>query len=326
MGGTVMRAMFSLSAMMLVVGCGGASSKTAPATSASSDSTDGDPPECKINGFDVAAAALGGAAAGANGGRNTALDAIEQRCERAREVQRWNAQHQREVAALRADIERDKRRAELENQRLAAATAEGQMMGRCIADDATACRAACAGGKAVACTLHGYQLWNGTGIAQDRDEGLGFFAIGCERGDKNGCEAVARVKAALQRQMPAAAAAPVASPPASQRVFLFGGKDHKTFLGCFCGADAPDSLENDSGRFGKRGFNMEGPTLWTVIGPFRSSFDELSACNRFATNPPVIVREDGTFLARLTRNSTLPGAVRNEAVLKWLDEEVCEGR
>lgn len=315
-----MRVKAWLPLLAALLGCGGASSRHE--TNNAGDSETGDPPECQTNGFDVAAAALGGASAGMNGGRNTALEAIHERCERAREAQRFNAKMRAEAEADRIQLERMRR--DSERQRAAAAREAAaidilrEALERCAAGVPSACRAGCEAGFAASCTVYGSQLLKGERVPRDPDEAAAFFELACKGGESNGCAALQ-----LLRQPAAPTRTAPSSPSSPPRVLIFGGKDHKTFLGCFCGPNAPNSVENDTGKFGKHGFNVEGPTLWSVMSPFRSRFEDVSACNRFASDPPVIVRDDGTFLARLTINTMLSGAVRDESVLKWLNEEVC---
>jgi hypothetical protein len=295
----------------------GASNNGSSSSSAHANADSADPPECRPNAAAVIAAGLGGAAAGANGGRNQALDAFDARCARAREVQRFNAEHRVRMEEIQADLERMKRQRADERTEQAATDTAIRALERCGEGDPQACIGECGRGVAVACSLHAFQLWKGERVPQDQRKAIGFFGLGCRGGEKNACDVLRRI------DTDGAPSASVSPPAVSQRILVFGGKDHKTFLGCFCGTGASDSIENDGGRFGKNGINALGETLWSRMGPFRSAFDDLSVCNRFASNPPVIVREDGTFLARLTRNKMVVGAVTDEAIVKWLDSEVC---
>jgi hypothetical protein len=78
---------------------------------------------------------------------------------------------------------------------------------------------------------------------------------------------------------------------------IFGGMGHAEFLGCLnCSQLDPSSISNRVSQFGWS--NPVG--LWSKIGQYASVVGSQSACNRVATDPPVIVTEQGEFLGRLS--------------------------
>lgn len=89
-----------------------------------------------------------------------------------------------------------------------------------------------------------------------------------------------------------------------KKIMIFGGKDHKTYLGCLnCAPEESDSIFNKSGEFG----NCDNPFADNLYcrGPFKNfgptgPFHDLSACGSSASNPPVIVDEDGDYYGRFS--------------------------
>jgi hypothetical protein len=80
-------------------------------------------------------------------------------------------------------------------------------------------------------------------------------------------------------------------------MLVFGGEDHKTYLGCLsCPKGEADSVLKPGGDHGP-----PNQGIWDKAG-FGSLGSQYSACSVFASDPPVIVDEDGTYLGRLTLN------------------------
>ena len=97
--------------------------------------------------------------------------------------------------------------------------------------------------------------------------------------------------------IPAAAPSLVASPV---KLMIFGGSDHKTYLGCLnCNKYAIDSILN---TFGEYGSQYSSSSIFNRFGDFGSPYSTYSACNSYATDPPVIVDSEGKFYGRLTVN------------------------
>lgn len=103
-------------------------------------------------------------------------------------------------------------------------------------------------------------------------------------------------------------------------LLLFGGRDHKTYLGCLCDAAEPDSVISQTGQFGPNGYRME--SIWAQFGDYGSSYGSFSPCNRFADHPPVVVSKEGAFYGYLTIDRFKDKAITAQAVLSWL-ETVC---
>lgn len=130
------------------------------------------------------------------------------------------------------------------------------------------------------------------------------FFIGCSR-------------AAWQAAAQGAAAA--SAPPTPTALLLFGGQNHKTFLGCLnCSEMSQSSIFNTFG-YG----SSYGQTIFNHYSDYGSAYSTWSACNPYATDPPVIVDSAGHYYGRLTLNLyyTEIGTGRN--YVGWLKEKVC---
>jgi hypothetical protein len=111
-------------------------------------------------------------------------------------------------------------------------------------------------------------------------------------------------------------AAATAQTQQDQTLLVFGGRGHKTFLGCLCSDYGNDSILNTYSPFGNA---FSASSIFNHFGDFGSAYSEYSACSTYASDPPVIVKRDGSFIARLTLNSSIPGAVYDPQVIKWLN-------
>ena len=93
---------------------------------------------------------------------------------------------------------------------------------------------------------------------------------------------------------------------AGKPLYIFGGDGHKTFLGCLnCGSNEAKSVWNEMGHFGfKNDFG-----IWNPFGPFANPYSPHSICNEYATDPPIVVDDDGQAYGRVTLNEYAPGSV-----------------
>src|SRR5271167_3273147 len=91
---------------------------------------------------------------------------------------------------------------------------------------------------------------------------------------------------------------------APQELMLFGGEGHKTYLGCLnCSQYASDSILN---QYGPHGSPYSSDSIFNKYSEFGSKYSQYGACNPYATDPPVIVDNNGTFYGRLTMNQYHP--------------------
>ena len=95
---------------------------------------------------------------------------------------------------------------------------------------------------------------------------------------------------------------------------VFGGHDHKTYLGCLtCSEMSPDSIMNPFSTYGNQ-FNPE--SIMNQFGEYGSRFGMYSACNAFALDPPVIVDKNGNYYRRLSVNDMV--AIKDRGIRSWI--------
>jgi hypothetical protein len=114
----------------------------------------------------------------------------------------------------------------------------------------------------------------------------------------------------------AASASAPATPPA---LLLYGGSDHKTFLGCLNCSEMSQSSVFNSFSYG----SSYGQTIFNHYSDFGSAYSTLGACNAYATNPPVIVDSSGHYYGRLTLNEYHSEIGIGRNYVGWLKEKVC---
>jgi hypothetical protein len=86
----------------------------------------------------------------------------------------------------------------------------------------------------------------------------------------------------------------------SPRLLLFGGDDHKVFLGSPTdGKFSTDSIFNEFGDYGSKFAN---DSIWNQFGEYGSKFSDHSPWNKFANAPPVVVDTEGNFYGYFTEN------------------------
>jgi hypothetical protein len=100
-------------------------------------------------------------------------------------------------------------------------------------------------------------------------------------------------------------------------LLLFGGNDHKTFLGCL------NCSEFDSGsvcnQFGSVGSQFNSESIWNQFGHYGSQFSSDSLWNQFSSSGPVIVDNAGQFYGRFTANQFVSDRTHIGALNKLAD-------
>lgn len=108
----------------------------------------------------------------------------------------------------------------------------------------------------------------------------------------------------------------------AEEILVFGGDDHKTFLGCLnCSQYDPDSINNP---YGLHGSPSSAESIFNSHGKYGSRQSNTSVCNRNAGQPPVLVTRDGSYYGRLTLNRHHHQAAKGPELLAWLTA-ICEG-
>jgi hypothetical protein len=112
------------------------------------------------------------------------------------------------------------------------------------------------------------------------------------------------------------------NPPAPTKMMVFGGPEHRVYLGCLnCSDVAPDSIFNSVGPHGSR---VSPESIWNSVQQYGSRVSPYSACNSLATDPPVIVDQEGTAYGRLTLNRVSPNIGAGARFYDWLSTVVCQ--
>jgi len=108
---------------------------------------------------------------------------------------------------------------------------------------------------------------------------------------------------------------------ASTALLLFGGLNHKTFLGCLnCSEYSADSVLNPYGHYGSP---YSSQSIFNKYSQYGSRYSPYGACNPYATDPPVIVDNDGNYYGRLTLNKYHRQIGIGTKLLGWL-ASICE--
>ena len=112
-----------------------------------------------------------------------------------------------------------------------------------------------------------------------------------------------------------------ASETGAAKLMIFGGTDHKTYLGCLnCSEYATDSVFNQYGQHGSR---YSSESIWNHYSEYGSAYSTNGACNAYATDPPVIVDSVGNYYGRLTLNRYHVGFGAGANYYNWLKQSVC---
>ncbi len=107
----------------------------------------------------------------------------------------------------------------------------------------------------------------------------------------------------------------------SSKLMLFGGADHKTYLGCLsCSENATDSVSN---KYRQNGSPYSQTSIWNHFSQFGSAFSAYGVCNLHASDPPVIVNQEGAYYGRLTLNRFHPQIGLGTRLIPWLRSAVC---
>lgn len=112
------------------------------------------------------------------------------------------------------------------------------------------------------------------------------------------------------------------SPSGTAKLMLFGGADHRTYLGCLnCSEYAADSVLNE---YGQHGSPYASESIWNHYSDYGSAYSMYGACNAYATDPPVIVDSAGKYYGRLTLNRYHSELGVGASYYNWLTQRVCE--
>lgn len=103
---------------------------------------------------------------------------------------------------------------------------------------------------------------------------------------------------------------------------IFGGAGHDTYLGCItCSQYEYDSIFNEHGPHGGQ-YGLS--SVLNKYNDFGSKYSAYGACNQYATDPPVVVDENGMYYGKLTLNK-YDDQIKMPSVILWL-RGVCQGQ
>lgn len=103
----------------------------------------------------------------------------------------------------------------------------------------------------------------------------------------------------------------------NKALLLFGGEDHKTFLGCLnCSKLSPNSVCN---KFGTYGSKFQADSIWNQFGTYGSKFSTDSPWNKFSTSAPIVVDSDGGSYGYFSANKFHHDRTRIKSLLEVLD-------
>lgn len=103
----------------------------------------------------------------------------------------------------------------------------------------------------------------------------------------------------------------------TKALLLFGGDDHKTFLGCLnCNDISASSVCNDIGLYGS---DIAVDSIWNDIGTYGSDISVHSPWNDIAQSAPIIVDKDGNSYGYFSVNSLHHDRTRIPWLLRILD-------
>lgn len=110
----------------------------------------------------------------------------------------------------------------------------------------------------------------------------------------------------------------------AQELLIFGGDNHKDFLGCLnCDRYDASSIWNSYGEYGSP---YSSRSIWDSYGSYGGRYATYSPWNRYSSYPPVVVDRQGNFYGYLTTNgykdkrATFPLA----QILYEYWEEICK--
>jgi len=109
---------------------------------------------------------------------------------------------------------------------------------------------------------------------------------------------------------------------ASSKLMIFGGAQHKTYLGCInCSEYSSDSVFNSYSSYGS---SYSSTSIYNPYSQYGSPYAATSACNPYASSPPIVVDSAGSFYGYLTVNQYKSSAITSPKIVAWL-HGVCGG-
>jgi hypothetical protein len=86
----------------------------------------------------------------------------------------------------------------------------------------------------------------------------------------------------------------------AQRLLIWGGENHRTFLGCLNGS--PYDSESIWNAYGDYGNCYSDKSIWNAYGDYGGAYSSYSPWNAYTSTPPGVYDAKGNFYGYLTRN------------------------
>ena len=103
----------------------------------------------------------------------------------------------------------------------------------------------------------------------------------------------------------------------AQNLLIFGGKNHDTFLGCLnCNKYSQNSIWNAYGSYGSK---YSSTSIWNKYGSYGGKYSSDSPFNKYASNPPVLVDNEGNFYGYFTADKYYSKRSSNKLALLIID-------
>jgi hypothetical protein len=100
-------------------------------------------------------------------------------------------------------------------------------------------------------------------------------------------------------------------------LLLFGGSDHRTFLGCLnCGKYDSGSVCN---KYGSAGSKYSSDSIWNRYGNFGSKYSGDSPWNKYSSTAPIIVDSSGRSYGYFSANKYHHNRTRIDVLVQLTD-------
>lgn len=110
---------------------------------------------------------------------------------------------------------------------------------------------------------------------------------------------------------------PLANTLPSTTLYIYGGRDGEVFLGKLNASKFDsESIWNSLGTYGS---HLSTDSIWNEFGTYGSEFSTYSPFNEYASNPPVLIDQNGKSYGYFTANKYKPNRANYELIDKICD-------
>lgn len=97
----------------------------------------------------------------------------------------------------------------------------------------------------------------------------------------------------------------------SPALLLYGGENHKVFLGCLNSSKYDES--SIWNKYGEYGSKYSSKSIWNKYDTYGSKYDSMSPWNKYSSEGPIIVDKEGNSYGNFTCNK-----YNNQTQIKWI--------